>query len=168
MVNDVDLNNLNNEQMLQYIKKLQETLEQYKTREEASFMAPKISEAASFKTLRTQMKAIHMQSKRNAKMEDEESSDDTLKDVDWKLIRALQSIKRRKRKITVWTMLHPCRKKILAETFLKKFKLSSLDKYDGTADPRSHLVIFRITIQLQDVNDFVLCRVFPSTLTVLV
>ncbi|XP_021612939.1 uncharacterized protein LOC110615404 [Manihot esculenta] len=47
---------------------------------------------------------------------------------------------------------------ILAETFPAKFKLPSFDKYDGTTYSISHLVIFKMTMQFQDVNDFVLCQ----------
>lgn len=49
-------------------------------------MAPKIREEASFETPKTRMEAIHTQSKEKAKMEDEELSDETSKDVDWKLV----------------------------------------------------------------------------------
>ena len=58
IANEVDLNNLNNEQMLQYIKRLQATLEQYKTWEEASFMNPKVKEDACIDTPRTRAKTI--------------------------------------------------------------------------------------------------------------
>ncbi|XP_021597701.1 uncharacterized protein LOC110603997 [Manihot esculenta] len=59
----------------------------------------------------------------------------------------------------------PIPEEILAETFFKKLKLPSLDKYDGTVDSMSHMAIFRTMMQPQDVNDFILCRVFSSTLT---
>ncbi len=42
----------------------------------------------------------------------------------------------------------PLSKEILAEPFPAKFKLPSLDKYDGKSDPCSHLVNFRTTMQL--------------------
>ncbi|KAJ9179096.1 hypothetical protein P3X46_010920 [Hevea brasiliensis] len=59
-------------------------------------------------------------------------------------------------------------KQILSEVFPLKFKLPTLDKYDGTPDPRSHLAKFRTTMLLQNVNSFILCRVFPMTLIELV
>lgn len=90
MVNETDLNSLNNEQMVQYIKKLQETLEQYKTREVTLFMAPRIRKEASFETPKTRTKEIHTQSKGKAKVEDEKSSDETPRDINWKLARAVQ------------------------------------------------------------------------------
>lgn len=42
----------------------------------------------------------------------------------------------------------PLSEEVLAETFPPKFKLLDLDKYDGTADPKSHLAIFRTMMQL--------------------
>lgn len=53
---------------------------------------------------------------------------------------------------------------ILAESFPNKFKLPSLDKYNGKTDPHSHLANFHITMLLDNINDIVLCRMFPSTL----
>ena len=90
MVNEADLKNLNNEQTLQYIKRLQPTLEQYKAREEASFMTHRIREEVSIDILRTRTKAIQTQFKEKAKLVKEESSNEALKDVGWKLIRAVQ------------------------------------------------------------------------------
>lgn len=70
-VNETDINNLNNsEKMVQYIKKLQVTVEQYKTWENASFIAPRIRKKASIEIPRTWMEAIQMQSKGKAKLED--------------------------------------------------------------------------------------------------
>lgn len=54
---------------------------------------------------------------------------------------------------------------ILANTSLDKFKLPSLNKYDGKTDSRSHMTNFYTIMLLQNVNDMVLCKVFPSTLT---
>lgn len=42
----------------------------------------------------------------------------------------------------------PLLEEILAKTFLAKFKTLSLDKYEGTADLRSHLAIFRTIMHL--------------------
>lgn len=55
MVNVADINNLNNEQMIRYIQKLQATLEQYKVWGEASVMAFKRKEEASVDTPRPQI-----------------------------------------------------------------------------------------------------------------
>lgn len=45
-------------------------------------MTPRIKEEAPIRTVRTQMKAIKIKSKGKAKLEGEESSDKTPKDVD--------------------------------------------------------------------------------------
>lgn len=62
-------------------------------------------------------------------------------------------------------MLHPLSAEILAKSFPDKFKFLSLDKYDEKTNPRSHLANFRMTMLLQNINDMVLCKVIPSTLT---
>ena len=45
-----------------------------------------------------------------------------------------------------------------------KFKMPSLDLYDGTRDPFDHIAIFKTTIHLQGVLDEIMCRAFPTTL----
>ena len=45
-----------------------------------------------------------------------------------------------------------------------KFKMSSLDSYDGTRDPLDHIATFKTTIHLQGVPDEIMCRAFPTTL----
>ena len=45
-----------------------------------------------------------------------------------------------------------------------KFKMPSLDSYDGTRDPFDHIVIFKTTMHLQGVPDKIMCRAFPTTL----
>lgn len=61
--------------------------------------------------------------------------------------------------------ISPLSPKILTEAFLSKFKLPSLDKYDEKTNPHSHLANFHTTMLLQDINDLILYRVFPFTLT---
>lgn len=148
MVVEIDLNNLNNEHMMKYIKKLQETLEQYKAWEKASFMAPRMREEASIKTPKARTEAFHMQFKEKAKIEDEESSNKAPKDVDWKVIRVIQRYQKEQEEDYGLDDASSLSKEILAQTFLLKFKLSNLDKYDGKADPGSHLAIFRTIMQL--------------------
>ena len=63
IVYEADLSNLNNKQILQYIKRLQTTLGQYKAQEKALFMAPRGREKASVDTLKTQIEVIHTWSK---------------------------------------------------------------------------------------------------------
>ena len=45
-----------------------------------------------------------------------------------------------------------------------KFKMPSLDSYDGTRDPFDHIATFKTTMHLQRVPDEIMCRVFPTTL----
>ena len=45
-----------------------------------------------------------------------------------------------------------------------KFKMPSLDSYDGTRDPFDHIVTFKTTMHLQGVPDEIMCRAFPTTL----
>ena len=45
-----------------------------------------------------------------------------------------------------------------------KFKMTTLDSYDGTRDPCDHITTFKTTIHLQRVPDEIMCRAFPSTL----
>ena len=45
-----------------------------------------------------------------------------------------------------------------------KFKLPSLDSYDGTRDPFDHIATFKTTMHLQGVPDEIMCRAFPTNL----
>nr|XP_023873422.1 uncharacterized protein LOC111986016 [Quercus suber] len=45
-----------------------------------------------------------------------------------------------------------------------KFKMPSLDSYDGTHDPFDHIATFKTTTHLQGVPDEIMCRAFPTTL----
>ena len=45
-----------------------------------------------------------------------------------------------------------------------KFKLPSLDSYDGTHDPFDHIATFKTTMHLQGVPDEIMCRAFSTTL----
>ena len=45
-----------------------------------------------------------------------------------------------------------------------KFKMSSLDSYDGTRDLFNHIATFKTTMHLQGVLDEIMCRTFPTTL----
>jgi len=44
-----------------------------------------------------------------------------------------------------------------------KFKVPSLDSYDGTRDPCDHIATFKTTMHLQEVPDKIMCRAFPTT-----
>ena len=45
-----------------------------------------------------------------------------------------------------------------------KFKMPSLDSYDGTRDPFDHIATFKMTMYLQGVPDEIMCRAFLTTL----
>ena len=45
-----------------------------------------------------------------------------------------------------------------------KFKMPSLDLYDGTHDPCGHIATFKTTMHLQGILDEIMCRAFPTTL----
>ena len=45
-----------------------------------------------------------------------------------------------------------------------KFKIPSLDLYDGARDPFDHIATFKTTMYLQGVPNEIMCRAFPTTL----
>ena len=45
-----------------------------------------------------------------------------------------------------------------------KFKMPSLDSYDGTCDPFDHIATFKTTMHLQGIPDEIMCRAFPTIL----
>ncbi|XP_030970122.1 uncharacterized protein LOC115990429 [Quercus lobata] len=45
-----------------------------------------------------------------------------------------------------------------------KFKMPSLDSYDGARDPFDHIETFKTTMHLQGVPDEIMCRAFTTTL----
>lgn len=45
-----------------------------------------------------------------------------------------------------------------------KFKMHSLDSYDGARDPFDHIETFKTTMHLQGVPDEIMCRAFLTTL----
>ena len=44
-----------------------------------------------------------------------------------------------------------------------KFKMPTLDSYDGTQDPCDHIATFKTTMHLQNILDEIMCRAFPTT-----
>ena len=46
----------------------------------------------------------------------------------------------------------------------QKFKMPSLDSYDGTHDLFDHIATFKTMMHLQGVPDEIMCRAFPTTL----
>jgi len=45
-----------------------------------------------------------------------------------------------------------------------KFKMSSLNSYDGTCDPFDHIATFKTTMHLQGIPNEIMYRAFPTTL----
>ena len=45
-----------------------------------------------------------------------------------------------------------------------KFKMPSLDSYNGMCDPCDHIATFKTTMHFQGVSDEIMCRAFPTTL----
>ena len=45
-----------------------------------------------------------------------------------------------------------------------KFKMPSLDSYDGMRDPFDHIATFKTTLHFQGVLDEIMCGAFPTTL----
>ncbi|XP_030931132.1 uncharacterized protein LOC115957028 [Quercus lobata] len=45
-----------------------------------------------------------------------------------------------------------------------KFKMPSLDSYDGARNPFDHIATFKTTMHLQGVTDEIMCKAFPTTL----
>ena len=53
---------------------------------------------------------------------------------------------------------------INSHPLLPKFKMPSLDSYDGMRDPFDHIATFKTTMHLQAVPDEIMCKAFPTTL----
>ena len=45
-----------------------------------------------------------------------------------------------------------------------KFKMPTLDSYDGMQDPCDHIATFKMTMHRQGVLNEIMCRVFPAML----
>ena len=53
---------------------------------------------------------------------------------------------------------------IMSHPLPSKFKMSSLESYDGTRDPCDHITMFKTTMHFQGISDEIMCRAFPTTL----
>ena len=53
---------------------------------------------------------------------------------------------------------------INSHPMLSKFKMPSLDSYDGMRDPCDHIATFKTTMHLQGVPNEIMCRAFLTTL----
>ena len=45
-----------------------------------------------------------------------------------------------------------------------KFKMPTLDSYDGMHDPFNHITTFKTMMHLQGVPNEIMCKTFPTTL----
>ena len=53
---------------------------------------------------------------------------------------------------------------LIHKTDSSKFKMPTLDSYDGARDPCDHIATFKTTMHLQGVPDEIMCKVFPTIL----
>ena len=58
----------------------------------------------------------------------------------------------------------PFTKAVISFPLPSKFRMPSLETFDGTKDPLDHLESFKTMICLQGVSDEIMCRAFPTTL----
>ena len=71
-------------------------------------------------------------------------------------------------KRTMWmilsTKLTSFTTSIMSHPLPLKFKIPTLDLYDGTWDPCDHIATFKMTMHLQGIPDEIMCRAFPTML----
>ena len=53
---------------------------------------------------------------------------------------------------------------IMSHPLPSKFKMPTLDQYDGMRDPCYHIATFKTTMHLQGILDEIMCRAFPTML----
>ncbi|GKV11870.1 hypothetical protein SLEP1_g23088 [Rubroshorea leprosula] len=58
----------------------------------------------------------------------------------------------------------PLNLSITAEPYEEEFKIPHLETYDGSGDPDEHLHTYQAIMRIQNVNDAMMCKVFPATL----
>ena len=59
----------------------------------------------------------------------------------------------------------PFSKWVQQETVPKKFMMPSMAAYDGTGNPREHVMNYKTFMELQTLSDALMCKVFPTTLS---
>uniref|UniRef100_A0A2N9FLD8 Uncharacterized protein n=1 Tax=Fagus sylvatica TaxID=28930 RepID=A0A2N9FLD8_FAGSY len=59
---------------------------------------------------------------------------------------------------------HPSLKAVISFPLPSKFRMPSLETFDGSKDPLDHLESFKTVMCLQGVPDEIMCRAFPTTL----
>ncbi|GKV40900.1 hypothetical protein SLEP1_g48494 [Rubroshorea leprosula] len=58
----------------------------------------------------------------------------------------------------------PLNLSITAEPYQEGFKIPHLETYDGSGDPDEHLHTYQAIMRIQNANDAMMCKVFPTTL----
>ncbi|GLT87676.1 hypothetical protein SLE2022_057430 [Rubroshorea leprosula] len=58
----------------------------------------------------------------------------------------------------------PLNLSITAEPYQEGFKIPHLETYDGSGDPDEHLHTYQAIMRIQNPNDAMMCKVFPTTL----
>jgi hypothetical protein len=91
-----------------------------------------------------------------------------MKDLEDKYSRILSQMEGEHPELTAWDMLEdeslPFTKRVKAYPMPDKFKMSRIEKYDGSEDPQDHLEAFREHLILHGTPDEIACRAFPLTL----
>jgi hypothetical protein len=64
----------------------------------------------------------------------------------------------------VHTTDSPFTKTVISFSLPFKFRMSSLETFDGSKDPLDHLESFKTVMCLQGVPDEIMCHAFPTTL----
>ena len=64
----------------------------------------------------------------------------------------------------VHTTDSPFTKPVISFPLPSKFRMPSLETFDGSKDPLDHLESFKTVMCLQGVPDEIMCRAFPTTL----
>jgi len=62
------------------------------------------------------------------------------------------------------TFATPFSREVIEAPRPKKFKMLSFEPFDGTKDPDDHLDVYKAQMYVQDVDDAMCCRYFPTTL----
>ncbi|GKV24654.1 hypothetical protein SLEP1_g34238 [Rubroshorea leprosula] len=58
----------------------------------------------------------------------------------------------------------PLNLSIIAEPYQEEFKIPHLETYDGSGDPDEHLHTYQAIMRIQNANDAMMCKVFPTKL----
>jgi len=62
------------------------------------------------------------------------------------------------------TFANPFSQEIIEAPHPKKFKMLSVEPFDGATNPDDHLDVYKAQMYVLDVDDVISCRYFPTTL----